>query len=123
MYDNISVTVVIAAGNEADNLKHLLTGMPDTVDEVILVGGRSTDGNPDMASPLRAIVRVIQHEGRWKADALRAGCAAATGEVIVTLDTDGSTDPLDIPMYVGALLAGAGLDTGSNFAQGRESPG
>ncbi|HLW95088.1 MAG TPA: hypothetical protein VKS25_06910, partial [Solirubrobacteraceae bacterium] len=37
------VTVVIPALNEGPNLLHVLTNMPDTVFEVILIPGSSTD--------------------------------------------------------------------------------
>jgi glycosyltransferase involved in cell wall biosynthesis len=57
-------------------------------------------------------------DGRGKGAALRTGFAAATGDIIVMLDADGSTDPSEIPLYVGALLAGADFAKGSRFLQG-----
>ena len=56
--------------------------------------------------------------GTGKGDALRVGFAAATGDVIVTLDADGSNDPAEIPAFVGALLAGVDFAKGSRFLQG-----
>jgi glycosyltransferase involved in cell wall biosynthesis len=49
---------------------------------------------------------------------LRTGFAACTGDIIVMLDADGSTDPREIPAFVGALLAGADVAKGSRFLQG-----
>jgi glycosyltransferase involved in cell wall biosynthesis len=63
-------------------------------------------------------VRIVTQQGRGKGAALRSGFAAATGEIIVMLDADGSTDPREIPAYVGTLLAGADFAKGSRFAQG-----
>jgi len=60
----------------------------------------------------------VQQEGRGKGAALRTCFAVATGDIIVMLDADGSTDPREIPAYVGALLAGADYAKGSRFAQG-----
>jgi glycosyltransferase involved in cell wall biosynthesis len=57
-------------------------------------------------------------QGRGKGDALRAGFAAATGDIIVMLDADGSTDPAEIPSFVGVLLAGADFAKGSRFLHG-----
>jgi glycosyltransferase involved in cell wall biosynthesis len=57
-------------------------------------------------------------EGPGKGTALRTGFAAATGEIIIMLDADGSTDPAEIPLFVGALLSGADFAKGSRFLQG-----
>ena len=53
-----------------------------------------------------------------KASALRSGFAEATGDIIVMLDADGSTDPAEIPAYIGPLLAGADFVKGSRFLHG-----
>lgn len=92
--------------------------MPDWVHEVILVDGHSTDATVAVAQELRPGIRIVQQIGRGKGAALRTGFAAATGEIIVMLDADGSTDPREIPAYVGALLAGADFAKGSRFLQG-----
>src|SRR5690606_8668985 len=50
--------------------------------------------------------------------ALRTGFKYATGDVIVMLDADGSTDPREIPRYVAQLMNGADFVEGSRFLQG-----
>lgn len=117
MYD-ISVSVIIPTLNEAANLPHVLPMIPDDVHEVILVDGRSTDGTVEVAHQLRPDIRVVYEKRRGKGAALRAGFAAATGEIIVMLDADGSTDPREIPAFIGALRAGADFAKGSRFLQG-----
>jgi glycosyltransferase involved in cell wall biosynthesis len=112
------VSVVVPALNEAENLPHVLPRIPDWVYEVVLVDGRSTDDTIAVAERLWPGVRVVHQTGKGKGDALRAGFAAATGDIIVMLDADGSTDPGEIPAYVGALLAGADFVKGSRFLQG-----
>jgi glycosyltransferase involved in cell wall biosynthesis len=57
-------------------------------------------------------------KGRGKGDALRCGFAAATGDILIMLDADGSTSPNEIPAFVGCLLAGADYAKGSRFMQG-----
>src|SRR5438309_4376704 len=89
----LSVTVVIAALNEAENLPHVLPRIPDWVDDVLLVDGHSSDGTVEAARRLRPDIRVIDQEGSGKGAALRTGFAAAAGDIIVALDADGWTDP------------------------------
>jgi len=112
------VSVIIPALNEAENLPYVLPQIPQWVHEVILVDGHSTDGTVAVARALVPHVRVVMQERKGKGAALRCGFAAATGDIIVMLDADGSTDPGEIPAYVGALLAGADFAKGSRFAQG-----
>jgi glycosyltransferase involved in cell wall biosynthesis len=112
------VSVIIPALNEAENLRYVLPRVPDWVHEVLLVDGNSTDNTVEIASSLCPDIRIVQQQGRGKGAALRTGFSAATGEIIVMLDADGSTDPAEIPAFVGALLAGADFVKGSRFLQG-----
>jgi glycosyltransferase involved in cell wall biosynthesis len=114
----VRVSVVIPALNEAKNLPLVLPRIPAEVYEVILVDGYSTDGTVQIAQELMSEIRIVYQQGRGKGAALRTGFAAATGDIIVMLDADGSTDPAEIPAFVGALRAGADLAKGSRFLQG-----
>jgi glycosyltransferase involved in cell wall biosynthesis len=114
----VRVSVVIPALNEAENLPHVLPRIPDWIHEVLLVDGHSTDGTVELARRLRPSIRIVQQQGCGKGAALRSGCAVATGDIIVMLDADGSTNPTEIPAFVGALLAGADFVKGSRFLQG-----
>jgi glycosyltransferase involved in cell wall biosynthesis len=113
-----SVSVVIPTLNEAANLPYVLPRIPLWVGEVILVDSRSTDRTIEAAKQLLPDVVVLEQGRLGKGAALRSGFAAARGDIIVTLDADGSTDPAEIPAFVGALLAGADFVKGSRFAQG-----
>lgn len=116
--DQPKVTVVIPAMNEAENLPHVLPRIPQWVYEVVLVDGNSTDNTIEVAQQIWPSIRVVTQQGRGKGSALRTGFAAATGDIIVMLDADGSTDPSEIPAFIGALLAGADFVKGSRFMQG-----
>ena len=111
-----TVSVVIPARNEAANLPHVFSTLPPWVDEIILVDGRSTDDTVAVAQALCPQAKVIAQSGRGKGDALLAGFAAATGDIIVTIDADGSTDGAEIVHFVGALVAGADFAKGSRFS-------
>lgn len=115
---HVRVSVVIPALNEAENLVHVLPRIPTWVDELILVDGRSTDDTVAVAQRICPGIRILQQERKGKGEALRVGFAAATGDIIVMLDADGSTDPAEIPSFIGPLLAGADFVKGSRFLQG-----
>jgi glycosyltransferase involved in cell wall biosynthesis len=66
-------------------------------------------------------VRIVPQTGRGKGNALADGFAVCTGEIIVALDADGSTDAAEIPRFVAALCNGADFVKGSRFAQGGSS--
>jgi glycosyltransferase involved in cell wall biosynthesis len=112
------VSVVIPALNEAENLPLILADLPATIYELVLVDGHSEDGTADVARAFFPTVRVISQTGRGKGDALACGFAAAQGDVIVTLDADGSTHPGEIDRFVDALVQGADLAKGSRFLPG-----
>jgi hypothetical protein len=112
------VSVVIPALNEARNLRHVLSNLPDGLFEVLLVPGSSTDDTLNVAQTLQPDVRVIHQTRSGKGNALACGFAAARGEIIITLDADGSADPKEIPAFIGALLAGADFAKGTRFIQG-----
>ena len=113
-----TVSVVIPTHNEAQNLPHVLPRLPPDIDQLVIVDGHSTDGTPDVARRLCPKADVVMQQGRGKGNALAAGFKAATGDIIVMLDADGSTDPAEIPEFVGALRAGADFAKGSRYIQG-----
>jgi glycosyltransferase involved in cell wall biosynthesis len=114
----VSVSVVIPTLNESRNLPHVLPRIPSCVDEVVLVDGGSEDGTVEVAVALLPGIRVVRELRPGKGVALQAGFRAARGDIIITLDADGSTDPEEIPAFVGCLLAGADFAKGSRFVQG-----
>jgi glycosyltransferase involved in cell wall biosynthesis len=118
---DVKVSVVIPALNEAESLPYVLPRVPAWVHEVVLVDGQSVDATVDVARQLRPDIRILQQDGVGKGAALRTGIAAATGDIVVMLDADGSTDPAEIPLFVGALVAGADFVKGSRFLQGADT--
>jgi glycosyltransferase involved in cell wall biosynthesis len=115
------VSVVIAAMNEAENLPYVLERLPEGLHELILVDGHSVDDTVAVARRLRPDVRIVDQTGRGKGKALADGFAICTGDIIVALDADGSTDAAEIPRFVAALTNGADFVKGSRFAQGGSS--
>jgi glycosyltransferase involved in cell wall biosynthesis len=112
------VSVVIPTYNEAKNLPHVFALMPEDVHEVIVVDGRSVDDTIATARSLRPDVKIVMQNRIGKGNAMACGFAAATGDVIVMLDADGSADPREIPRFVAALVDGADFAKGTRFANG-----
>lgn len=113
-----TISVVIPARNEALNIGFVLDGLPENIDEVILVDGNSVDDTIAVSRELYPGIVVVHQSRRGKGNALAAGFAAATGDYIVMIDADGSMDPAEIPSFIAALDAGAKYAKGSRFAEG-----
>ncbi len=113
-----TVTVVIPTRNEVGNLPHVLNRMPAWIDEVVIVDAASTDGTVEEALRCWPTARIVQQSGKGKGGALVQGFAAATCDIIVMLDADGSTDPAEIPRFIGALRTGADFAKGTRYATG-----
>jgi len=112
------VSVVIPAKNEAQNLPQVFANLPAGNYEVILVDGSSTDGTVEVTKQSRPDITVIDQTRKGKGNALACGFAVATGDFIVMLDADGSTDPAEISRFVDVLKEGADFANGSRFMQG-----
>ena len=115
-----SISVVVPALNEAQNIPHVFSRIPLDMHEVILVDGYSIDDTVAVARRLRPEVRVVRQTRMGKGNALACGIAVATGDIVATVDADGSADPGEIPRFVDALLNGADFAKGSRFAEGRQ---
>ncbi|HEU4759841.1 MAG TPA: glycosyltransferase family 2 protein [Dehalococcoidia bacterium] len=115
----LTITALVCALNEEGSLPYVLPRIPGWVDEVLLVDGHSVDATVELARSLCPAIRVLRQSGQGKGDALKCGVAAASGDIVVTLDADGETDPVDLPRFVEPLLAGHDLAKGSRLSLGR----
>ena len=114
----LTVSLVIPVKNEARNIAWVLEQIADDVSEVILVDGNSTDATLITARSCRPDIRVVSQEGIGKGSALRSGFLAATGDIIVMMDADGSMAPQEIRHYVHFLSNGYDFVKGSRFIAG-----
>lgn len=137
------VSIVMPTLDERENLPFVISRIPPWIHELVLVDGKSQDGTVELAKELwpndhivteqrgrrkfsyayekhkrGAILRIVSQRRKGKGEALRCGFQAATGEIVVIMDADGSNDPGEIVSLIGALLSGAELAKGSRFLQG-----
>jgi hypothetical protein len=113
-----SISVVIPTRNEAHNIGWVLERIGPIVDEIVIVDGLSEDGTVEAAIQVRPDSVIVNHPVAGKGEAVRAGFASATGDLIVILDADGSMDPAEIPDFVEELARGSDLVKGSRFLPG-----
>ncbi|HEU0294645.1 MAG TPA: glycosyltransferase [Anaerolineales bacterium] len=109
------VSVVIAARNEAGNIKAIFERTPQMGrgTELIFVEGHSKDDTyaaieREMAAHPSTPSLLLKQPGIGKADAIRAGFERATGDVLMILDADLTVPPEDLPRFCEALVSGKG---------------
>ena len=112
------ISLIIPAKNEAKNLPWVLERIPETVDEIILVDGNSTDDTIAVMLKHCPDAIILQQKANGKGSALVTGMLAATGDIVVMIDADGSMDPVEIHGLVGALLSGADVVKSSRYVAG-----
>ena len=112
------VSLIIPTLNEQRGLQRMLPALPKWLDEIIIVDGGSNDGSVATVERLCPRARVLRQTSTGKGGALKQGIREATGAIIVTMDADGSMDPLDIAEAVNALLDGADFVKGSREMSG-----
>lgn len=113
------ITIVIPTLHEKEAIKQVISSVPEErlsemgwSTEIIVVDGGSSDGTKDQAKKEGA--RVVEEIG-GKASAVRRGLRESYGEVVFTIDGDGSYDPGDIPELLKHLENGDDMVIGSRF--------
>jgi glycosyltransferase involved in cell wall biosynthesis len=117
----VSVSLIVPALNEADGLRCILPRIPGDVDELLIIDGHSGDDTADVVAKLAPNALLVRQAGRGKGDALKTGLALATGEIIITMDADGSMNPEDIPSFIAQLRSGCDFVKGSRVLPGAGS--
>jgi SAM-dependent methyltransferase len=109
------VSVIVPARNEAGNIESVFRRTPEMGGgtELIFVEGHSSDDTYGAIE--RAIqahpghtARLIRQTGRGKGDAVRAGFAIATGDILMILDADLTVPPEDLPRFYDAIQTNKG---------------
>jgi glycosyltransferase involved in cell wall biosynthesis len=118
--NGMKVSILIAVYNEASTVGELLERVwqeriPDSSREIIIIESNSTDGSRAIVTDFarrhpdgldRAVRLILEPEPRGKGHAIRAGMAAATGEVILIQDADLEYDVGDYPLLLQPIFEG-----------------
>ena len=122
----MKLSVVIPVFNErgtVEQLVNVVRGADVAEIEIIIVDDGSTDGTQQVLkekiAPLANQI-IYQPRNMGKGAALRAGFAAATGDVVLVQDADLEYNPADYPTLLEPILTGkADAVFGSRFMGGR----
>ena len=115
---NYSLSIVIPAKNEAENLKRFLPRLLAVVvdAEVIVVNDGSTDDTLSICE--QHDVTVVTHPySKGNGAAIKMGARTAKGEVIVFMDGDGQHKPEDISQMLEKLATGYDMAVGARDKQ------
>jgi glycosyltransferase involved in cell wall biosynthesis len=102
MHRDLRISLVIPCYNEEEGVRLVIGRVPKAVDEIVVVDNNCTDRTAEVAGSLGA--RVVEERTPGYGAAYKAGLRAATGDVVTTLDGDGTYPPEEIPRLVDALV-------------------
>jgi len=102
MYRGKRISIVIPCHNEEDGIAAVLDQMPPIVDEVVVVDNCSTDNTAKVATERGA--RVVSEKRKGYGFAHKTGYAAARGDIIITMDGDGTYPPDSVPLLLYVML-------------------
>ena len=111
--DEMTVSVVVPARNEAGNIEAAITRTPPmgAWTEFIFVEGGSSDNTWEEIQRVKDAypehrIKILQQSGKGKGNAVREGFAQAEGDILMILDTDLTMPPEELPKYFNALMHG-----------------
>ncbi len=93
-FERRRVSLIIPSYQEAASIGHVIRDFRDRVDEIVVMDNRSPDGTAEIARELGAVVH--SRPLRGYGDALRQGMAAATGDLLVLVEADGTFRARDL---------------------------
>jgi len=101
MFRGQRITVIMPCHNEEEGVRAVIEKMPAEVDEILVVDNASTDRTSEVATSLGA--RVVYEGRKGYGRAYRTGFEQSRGDIIVTMDGDGTYPPESIPLLLHVL--------------------
>jgi glycosyltransferase involved in cell wall biosynthesis len=102
MYRGKRVSVIIPCHDEEEGVRAVIERMPSLVDEILVVDNASNDRTAEVARELGA--RVVHEARKGYGLAYQTGFQAASGDIIVTMDGDGTYPPDAIQLLLHVFL-------------------
>lgn len=105
--DELLISIIIPLYNEEHSIKNVINRIPNHVkNEIIIVDDGSTD---DSVTKINRIydkkIKLKRHfKNRGYGAAILTGIKNATGDIIVTLDSDGQHNPEEIPLLIEPII-------------------
>jgi SAM-dependent methyltransferase len=110
-----SVSVIVAARNEAGNIESILNRVPalGSGTEIVFVEGGSQDNTYETIEKMMERFpdkkcKLYRQSGTGKGDAVRLGFEEAEGDILIILDADLTVPPEDLPRFFKAIASGKG---------------
>jgi glycosyltransferase involved in cell wall biosynthesis len=101
MYKDNRISLVMPCLNEEKGLPQIARDLPSIIDQVIVVDNNSTDNTAAVARSFGWTVLAETRRGYGRA--YKTGLTAATGDVIVTMDGDGTYPRNFIPVLIDVM--------------------
>ena len=111
---NPSISIILPAKNEAENLVNLLPRLLEAVKdaEIIVVNDGSNDNTLEVCNQYN--ITVVSHPySMGNGAAIKTGARTAHGEILIFMDADGQHDPNDIPKLLAKIEEGFELVVGA----------
>lgn len=119
----MSISVIIPAFNEAENLNKLIPLLHricfslSVKYELIVVDSKKTEDNSEEMCRNSGVI-YIKQDGYGYGDAFRCGVSCAVYESIIVVDADMSQDISKIPLMYEKFLSGSDVVIGSRYIEG-----
>jgi dolichol-phosphate mannosyltransferase len=123
----MSISVVLPAYQEAENLAELLPQLHDALSrigqpyEILVIDTMSSMDNTEEICQKNRCVYVNREHGNGYGDAIRTGILKASNKYLVIMDADGSHNPDDIIRFYEAIEQGYDVIIGSRYTAGGNS--
>jgi len=105
-----SVTIVVPARNERGNIENVIKRTPQfgLSQEFIFIEGNSSDNTYEEMERVKVAypnknIKLMKQTGKGKGNAVREAFDAATGDILMILDSDLTMPPEELPKFYDAL--------------------
>ncbi|MCP4649298.1 MAG: glycosyltransferase [PVC group bacterium] len=100
----MGVSIIIPAKNEGEGITRILESIKGYANEIIVVDGHSQDGTKEKVEKFGA--KFILDNKKGRGDAVRVAIKAASEDIILFFDADGSHDDKDVLSVLKPLQEG-----------------